>query len=785
MKSLFLLVVIFVSFSFFGKNSKAKTHSDSLDVLNYDINLRITDFAGKTIQGYTQVTVKPKFNGLSKVKLDLLVFSIDSIVWNNQLVSLYEYNDTLLTITPIQSFTTLDTAKIKIYYHGFPQEDPGVDHWGGFKWVGNSAFNLGVGFAAEPHNFGRCWFPCVDDFVERATYDYHITVDSTLNHMAVCGGMLQSVINNGNGTRTCSWKQIEEIPTYLASVAVSNYVCVSDTFQAILGPTPVDIWVTPAETSLVWNSFPKLEEVFHIFENKFGPYRWQRVGYVSVNYNSGAMEHASNISYPKFVIGGNNNYESLYAHELFHHWFGNLITCNMANEMWINEGWARYSETIYQEELYGVDYIKPSRRTLHKENLRYNHIEEGAHYAVNSVPSEFTYGSTSYDKGSDVVHSLRHHFGDDIFYPAVKQFLDSMAFKDVTSHQLLSVIGHFAGSNLDGFYESWVNSPGYPHFSVDSFFVVPNGLEFDITVYFREKLRARTNYSSNVNFEVNFMNNQWQRFDAKVNFTGPIHSQTFTVPFNPVIVVVDIDEKTADATTDLYKTIKTTATNDFPTTYFAAFVNQVTDSAFLRVEHNWVAPDTLITPLPGIFISKERYWKIDGILPQDFSMQGKFYYNKTQTSTGYLDIELITNHVDSLVLFYRPNLAIDWQIIPTTRIGSIVAGNLIASNIQPGLYALGIRDWDKYTGLHNTLNQKSTYSIYPNPANDNIIIRFDNLFSGYIRIYDSSSRLFYLNEISDSVSELKIDIQYLKSGIYTVVMRDDKGNVSSKKVVIE
>ncbi|PKP18245.1 MAG: hypothetical protein CVU05_13930, partial [Bacteroidetes bacterium HGW-Bacteroidetes-21] len=315
MKKCFVLLAVMIGlFAFVSKaQTKDPTHSDSLDIVHYDINLRITDFVGKTISGNVEMKMLPKYSSFSLIRLDLLVMNIDSIKLNNLIVPSFSYNDTLLQIPLNTPVVTLDTMNVIVYYHGFPQEDPGASHWGGFKWSGNSAYNLGVGFEANPHVFGRCWFPCIDDFVDRATYDFYITVDSTLNHTAVCGGLLQSITENGDGTRTCHWKQSEKIPTYLASVAVGEYVCVSDTFQALNGPVPVQIWVKPSLETKVWTSLPKLHEIFDAYEQKFGPYCWDRVGYVSVPFNSGAMEHASNIAYPEFCFTGTNAYETLYG----------------------------------------------------------------------------------------------------------------------------------------------------------------------------------------------------------------------------------------------------------------------------------------------------------------------------------------------------------------------------------------------------------------------------------------------------------------------------------------
>ncbi|HRD38377.1 MAG TPA: peptidase M1, partial [Bacteroidia bacterium] len=97
---------------------------------------------------------------------------IDSVKLNSSLLT-YTYNDTVIKVNLPASYNTTDTLNLNVFYHGKPQGDP--SGWGGFYFSGNYAFNLGVGFGAKPHNYGRVWFPCFDNFVEKSLYDFNIT----------------------------------------------------------------------------------------------------------------------------------------------------------------------------------------------------------------------------------------------------------------------------------------------------------------------------------------------------------------------------------------------------------------------------------------------------------------------------------------------------------------------------------------------------------------------------------------------------------------------------------
>ena len=145
--------------------SPENLRSDTFDIIKYTINLDITDFANQKIKGNTVVRYTPKLNGQTKISLDLLKLTIDSITQNSTTLT-YAYNDTLLRVNLPLSVNTTDTNNLIVYYQGTPQGDPAG--WGGFSFSGNYAYNLGVGFGAKPHNYGRVWFPCFDNFVEKS-----------------------------------------------------------------------------------------------------------------------------------------------------------------------------------------------------------------------------------------------------------------------------------------------------------------------------------------------------------------------------------------------------------------------------------------------------------------------------------------------------------------------------------------------------------------------------------------------------------------------------------------
>ena len=660
--------------------------SDSIDVVKYIINIDSLNISAKFLSGHTHIYFKSRVGGLNFIPVDLLKLSVDSIFLESSKISTWTHNDTLLMIQCPAALNNTDTFHLEIYYHGSPVVDPST--WGGFYFQNPYAYNLGVGFQDNPHNYGRVWFPCIDDFTDKAFYEIKVTTDT--NQMAVCGGSLTDTAHVANNSKIeWTWEMSNPIPTYLASVAVGPYVCVTDTFNGINGKIPIDIYVASSLVPKVSGTFINLKNVLTAFENRYGPYLWERVGYVGVPFNSGAMEHATNIAMPNAVINGSTSYETLIYHELSHHWFGDLVTCETAEEMWINEGWAVFSEFIMKESIYGYAEMQNYVRETLASVLKTAHLDDGGFFPVGNVPHEITYGTTVYYKGALVAHTLRNYIGDSLFFPAIKQYFDSLKFGNANNTQLREILSLSTGIDLTDFFEAWVLREGFPHFDVDSMHVVPQGSNAVVTVYLRQKLYGTNQYANNNRVELTFMDSLWNSYTVTANFSGQTGSDVFTVPFVPSLVIVDKDEKTADAIVSYNNVISTPKTVSCANAFVDIFVNSLSDSIFIRAEHHKVAPDQVL-PDPDIFrISKSRYWRISGIIPYGTNYQLRFNYNRTG---AFFDTELLPTNssVDSLILVYRPGAGHEWQVFPFTKTGNAFSGFLKTPYALKGEYALAI-----------------------------------------------------------------------------------------------
>ena len=166
-RTIFLLVLLispwFVNAQFNEKSGNENLRSDTIDVHDYKINLDFSNFSSQSITGSCRIKFESQMNGVNSISLDLLQFTIDSIRSAGNSVT-YQYNDTLLVVDLLSTLAQGDIDSVTVYYSGQPQLDP--SGFGGFYFQGDYAYNLGVGFQANPHNYGRTWHPCFDNFVE-------------------------------------------------------------------------------------------------------------------------------------------------------------------------------------------------------------------------------------------------------------------------------------------------------------------------------------------------------------------------------------------------------------------------------------------------------------------------------------------------------------------------------------------------------------------------------------------------------------------------------------------
>lgn len=765
-------------------NKALNSRSDTIDILNYQINLDMTDVGNQQISGNCVINFTPKINGVNHIDLDLQSLTVDSVIFNTNNLS-FIHNDTLLEIPLLTTLNTSDTADITVYYHGSPQMDP--SGWGGFYFSGGYAFNLGVGFQDNPHNYGRVWFPCFDNFVERSTYEFNIITGQ--GKKAHCNGLLASETVITGDTINRKWVMNEEIPTYLACVAVADYETVHQEFYGVNDTIPVELVGVATDTTNMKNSFINLNGAFDAYENSYGPYEWSKVGFSLVPFSSGAMEHATNVAFPRIAANGSLAYETLMAHEFSHHWWGDLVTCETAEDMWINEGMAVYSEHLFLEKIYDYQTALDEIKSNHKSVVQFAHIDELEYRAISGIPHEYTYGDHVYKKGASVAHNMRAYLGDSLFFVGLQSIINNYQFKTINAAQFRDELTSSTGIDMTNFFNDWVFAPGFSHFDIDSVQTTPNGSNFNALVFIRQKLRGASNFHTNTPLEITFYDNNWNFFKDTIVASGQYSTVNVNgIPFNPTFAILNENNKLNQARTDNKFIVKNPTSISSGTLSLVANINvsNVPDSAMIIAQHHWVAPDSIKNNPNNYRISTSRYWSFDGILPNNFSTSVRLNFDG-RSGSGFLDYDLVPVNGDSLILLYRENSADDWEQYPyytkTTISQTLAFGFVTLDSLLLGEYtfansatAIGINE--------ESSKQTKSFNIYPNPTKNYFWIENNNKtnFNSKLNIFDLSGKLIHSSNLT---KKTKINTNNWNSGNYIISISSQKGRQEYHTIAIQ
>lgn len=695
--------------------------SDSIDILHTWLELDLTGTSNGVVHGAATITFTPRTAGITQLPLDLLL-PTDSVVMDGAQLT-FSQADEVLSVNLPAAYGPGDTLMATVFYGGDPPTDP--SGFGGFYTSSNYQYDLGVAFEAVPHSYGRAWFPCFDNFVERCSFD--LLVHTSGGRSVFANGTLIDVSELGNGERISHWRLNEPIPAYLASVAAGQYTALLDSFPSVAGhDVPVILAALPGDTAQMRASFSHLQDAFDTFEQWFGPYRWPRVGYVLTS--AGAMEHATNICYPDFAADGTLEYEDLIAHELSHHWFGNLITCARPEEMYINEGFADFCAMLFIEGLYGPAEYKATVRSNHRRVITMAHVLDEGWFALDGVPSNMTYGETTYKKGADVARTLRAVMGDSLFSAGMKAVLAGNAYTAMSSAAFRDSLGAATGLDLHDFFNGWVMQPGGAAFMVDSFQVVPSGGTFNVQLYVRQKTRGGADFFEGVPVSVTCIGPAGQRFRQIATFGGEHSTAAITVPFAPSAVRLNDDERLALATT--LDTLVVTTTGQRFLSY--ADVRLITDAlpapTEVRMEEFWVPADP--DPDGAFFVSPDRWWRMEADLQPGTDMalritvDGRPGFSSAFDQGLMQDVNGVAFHEDSLVVLWRPDARWPWSEKPATVTTSGSPTDKYARLDMPGFvpgdYTIAWRT--SPTGITPHSGPGHGWHYYPDPASDHVMV---------------------------------------------------------------
>jgi aminopeptidase N len=430
--------------------STLTVNQEKIDVTYYRIDLNI-DIDAEEIDGSVLVNGWIGMDQPDSIELDFAdEMIVDSVKFYGELWPFVHESDYLKVPAPETTIPEGYSFSVEVFYHGTP------------PYTGFGAFNFDthanidhIWTLSEPYG-ARDWWPCKDDPSDKAdSVDIIITVPE--EQIVASNGILVSETNVGNERKQYHWQETYPICTYLISVTTYPYTVWQDEYIAMNGDTlPLNYYVYPDHYESVYDNYLLTNDMMEVFAQRFGEYPFMGEKYGHAEFGrGGGMEHQTLTS-----LGGSSQW--LIAHELGHQWWGDLVTCASFHHIWLNEGFARFSEAIWEEAYNGIQAYKDYWQSHEYYGPGTIFVEN-----PNSVGNIFD-GNLSYNKAGWIVHMLRGVMGDSLFFESLQSYVyhDSLAYGAVTTEDFQTVCENVSGLDLGDFFQQWIYGEYYPQYAV-------------------------------------------------------------------------------------------------------------------------------------------------------------------------------------------------------------------------------------------------------------------------------------------------------------------------------
>ena len=749
--------------------------SDSFNISTYELDLDVTAYTYQQLVAHATIGLEVLDASAQDLWFDLVELTVDSIHINGVNADLAQTESQLHVELPETGWQTGTAYEIEVWYQGSPYQDP---YWGGFYFVSDYIYNLGIGLTTIPPNFGKVWYPCFDNFVERAAYTYHVT--SAGGRRAHCQGTLIGETFLGGDTLTRSFELTHPITTHQSAIAVAPYVDSNYVHTGNYGDIPVRLTGKPEQINAMANKFQELGFAIDALEYWWGPYAWERVGYVLTT--DGALEIPTNIAYPQFMVGeGLVANGDLFSHELGHHWWGDLVAPTIHNHMWLKEGPAEYSSHLFVEWKDGpeefVEVVKDNQQFVLEEC----HLQDNGFYPLSPMPDEEIYGRHTYYKGASILHNLRAYLGDDLFRSSMQSVIaehfDSHMDADVFEQTLEDI----TGVDMTPWFEAQVLQPGFSTWVLDS--TAHESESTASTLFLQQKLRACENYHMAEPLDVTVWDENWNRYDTQISANGQFDEITIEHPGidSPAYIALNANGKLNQGRLDFMYTItEPEGIQNLPWVEMRVGCDAMPegDSALVRIEHHWAAPDQGPVEPYVDQLSNTHFWVVDGIWPEGTLLDARIQYYGN--SPDGLDYDLYGDTEANGFLAWRPDASSPWQECTAYewQPGSLTngAGLFRVSDLKKGQYAFAKGDVSanvaevEITGL----------TLWPNPTSETLNISSNAGISAF-QIFNAKGQQVANVANTNASNALTIDVSAWAKGWY--VFEDDRGD--SQRFMVE
>lgn len=433
------------------------------------------DYQKEHMNGEEWLTASPYFYPTNELILDAKAMLIHEVALDNngkKSPLKYDYKDDILKITLDKTYQKNQDYTVYIKYTARPNE---------VKQQGSMAINDAKGLyfinaqGTDPElptqiwtqgetEASSAWFPTIDKPNQKTTQEIYMTVPD--KYVTLSNGILKDSQKESNGLRTDHWVMDKRHSTYLFFMGVGEYAIVKDKWKNI----PVDYYIEKEYEPYAKQIYGNTPEMIEFFSKRMNyDYPWAKYAQISGrNYVSGAMEnttatlHGSDILQKPGQLIDENTWEDTIAHELFHHWFGDLVTAESWSNLTVNESFANYSEYLWNEHKYGKDQADYHLMT---DVNRYIHNPSDFNKNLvrfNYASREDVFDLVTYQKGGGILNMLRNYLGDDAFFAGMNDYLKTNEYQNAEAHQLRISFEKVSGKDLNWFFNQWYFGSGNP-----------------------------------------------------------------------------------------------------------------------------------------------------------------------------------------------------------------------------------------------------------------------------------------------------------------------------------
>jgi aminopeptidase N len=431
------------------------------DLEHSKVDLRF-DVDHKKVLGNVTHTLSILRDGTSKIAFDSVGLNIQRVTVNKTPVK-FEATATQLLVPLPTASRPGERWEIQIHYDGKPPRgmyfilpDKDYPHRPAQIWTQGESEDT------------RYYLPTYDYPNDRLTTETVLTVPASW--LTVSNGKLISVTDAGNAMKTWVWRESVPSSTYLFTVVAGEFDEVKDSYHGL----PVNYYAPRGRGDRLLPNYSRTPAMIDLFTKKIGiEYPWEKYAQVMVDdFVAGGMENSSattnassSLKNPKLIPEYPTDEDDLISHELAHQWFGDLVTVKDWGDIWLNEGFATFFETLWREAHYPKDDTDYHRWSMMRDWFWKTDL-----YAKPIVRFDFDdsseFDGNAYDKGGLVLYMLRHQIGEDAFWRGLKRYLEANRGGNVVTADLVKAIEQANHTSVDRFFNEWVYGAGAPKFDL-------------------------------------------------------------------------------------------------------------------------------------------------------------------------------------------------------------------------------------------------------------------------------------------------------------------------------